>query len=153
MISGRSHPKAQRKSRILKSAALGPFLVGFIFGGIPVSLGLMQLGSRFVSPELLRRVLYLTPLAILVTVLEVVLTTDGGKTAPTAKALITSFSACIPLPLLVCCVLLLHFGDNPFSFDNLAAFGAILLVWAAIVALISWLLGSGLLRIKRSSLL
>ena len=87
----------------------------------------------------------LTPLAIIVTAIGTVWThADRGWKQLARRALITSLSACGPLPLVVLSVLTLRFGHELFSWDSLPFLVGELLVWSLVVALPSWLLGLGL---------
>jgi len=122
---------------------MGPLIVGLVLGGVPLAIGFSRLGDRVLSPEILRFVLDLTPLAIIVTTLDTVWRPGRGGKDSAWRALVGSFSACVPLPLVALCVLMLRFGYDPLSWSNLPTLAVMLLIWSLIVALSGWLLGLG----------
>src|SRR2546427_9966994 len=101
---------SQRIQTVLRMPVMGSLLFGLVVGGIPLAVVFARLGGRVVSPELLRFMVDLTPVAIVVVTVGVVLTARGGWKDLLCKALLASFGACTPLPITVCAILAWMWG-------------------------------------------
>jgi len=153
-----NNPMRRSNGRLafLERPLTGPLVIGSILGGVPLAIAFSRLGGRLVSPEFLRYGLDLTPLAIIVTTIGTLWTTDHSWKKFIFGALATSFFACVPLPLVISCILMARFGHDVFSLSSLPVLAGILLIWSLVVALSSWLLSLGLAflfhRNKKNSL-
>jgi hypothetical protein len=140
MAASDSKPRSSAEISVLQRSTLGPILIGLIVGGVPLAIAFSRLGGRLVSAEFLRFALYLTPIPIIVTAIGTIWATNRGWRELLRRALLTSLSACIPLPLTVSCVLMWRFEYDLFSWSGPPVLLAVLLVWSLVVTLLSWLL-------------
>ena len=130
---------------IVRRSAVGPWLLGIVFGGIPLAFAFSRLGGRLVSAELLRYMLDLTPLAIIITIIGTVWSHGRRWNDLIRRAIVTSFASCFPLPLLVSSVLMWRFGYDVFSQSGLLVLVCLLLLWTVVVAVLGWLLAQAII--------
>jgi hypothetical protein len=132
--------RSQRTVSVLRRPTAGPLLFGFIFGSMPFAVVFSRLGGSVVSPELLRFVLDLFPFATVLTMAGALLGMSRGWQGLALGALLTSLSACVPLPVIVCLVLEWRWGYEVLSPDNFPFLIAIFIFWAFAAAISGWLL-------------
>jgi hypothetical protein len=131
-----------RVGALARKPISGPFWLGLLVGGLPCGVVLSRLPGREFSPELLRYLLFLTPVALLVAILGTLAGVDSRALYLARRALLTALSACLPLPLMVLTTLGFQGrGLDVFAPENFLGVLLILGMWAFAVALPAWLVG------------
>ena len=132
-----------RAGTVMRRPVAGPFWLGLLFGGVPCGIGFSRLSGRLYTPELMRYLLFLTPVVFLVTVLGAVANTTGNWISLTRRAFLAALAACVPLPIVVCTVL--GWSDRrwgAFAPENSLVLVGLFSVWAVVVAIPGWLVAS-----------
>lgn len=139
------------KSRVIaivRRPSAGPFFFGLLLGGIPFAIVLHHLGleSNGWEPRFLY---FILPLAGSLAGLSAVL---GGAITPRRllwRALLTSFAACVPLPLLTWIGLAEpSFGSAIFDFRNFPYWLVVLMFWTLAAGFLGWIAALGLHCLK-----
>jgi hypothetical protein len=129
-----------RTLSVLRRPISGPFLFGFVFGGIPFGIMFSRLGGTVISANLLGRILQLTPAAVVVATIGAVLSVNSSWGHILGRASLASLGACVPVPTIICTALAWHWGYEAFSAENLPFLVGIFIGWAVAVTIPSWLL-------------
>ena len=132
--------RASARSFLVKRPTLGPFLIGLIFGGIPIGIAFRTLGSRIVSPNLLGCMLLFTPLGLLVATLVGIFSGITGWKKVMYRTFWASLGICLPIPTIVWSLVAWRYGYRIFTFDSLPYIVYILTIWALILTVSSWVL-------------
>ena len=142
------HEQYSRVLAVLRRPLVGPMLLGIVLGGVPFGAMFSLLGDAVMSASLFGRMLELTPIAVVLSLLSTWLGLDKGLYRVFWRAFYTSFAACLPIPAIVCAKLALHWGYNVFSAEYLPPFIGFFFGWATVVALVSWFLALALEGLK-----
>jgi len=127
---------------------VGPLIFGLSFGGIPIGLVFSRLGGAVVSPEVLRLMIDLSPVAALVTIIGALLGGDNGWKNLLRRVFLTSLACCVPVPTIVCGRLMWHWGYEVLGANNLHVFVLIFIGWATALTAPCWLLALGYTFLK-----
>jgi len=129
-----------RAGTVVRPLIARPFWCGLLFGGVPCAIGFSRLSGHLYSPELMRYLLFLTPVVVLVVILGTMANSSGNWISSARRAFVTALAACIPLPVVVCTVLgwpIQRWGV--FAPENLLVLVGLFLVWALVVTILGWL--------------
>jgi hypothetical protein len=132
-----SNREIPKKMSVLRRSFLGPLSFGIIFGGIPfgVLLGILGLGA--LSSKL---VLWLAPVAVILGALGANLSVNRGWFSILWRAFLTSFSVCVPVPILVWTLLAWRAGYEVFDTRNFPMVLMIFVMFAVVITVPSWVL-------------
>lgn len=136
--------------RVFRFQILGPVLLGLVFGGIPLGFGFHRLGGgRVISPELLRFIVDLSPIAFFVAILGAVSGDTTKSKDLLGRACLTSLTACVPIPTWICSSTASHFGYDAYSAENFLPLIIVFLAWAIVSTTCAWLLSLSYVSLRK----
>jgi hypothetical protein len=133
---------------IVRRPVLGPLIFGLLVGGIPLGFAFGGLAGRMISPELVRLVLNLSPVAVSVIILGTLLGVNLRWREMIYRAFIVGAAECVPIPATVCVIVAHNWGYEMSSPSNFLVLILIFLFWSIILTGPSWLLALALLYLK-----
>jgi hypothetical protein len=116
---------------------MGPLLLGLVAVGVPLGAWLWSLGLRGVGDFFFE---LLIATAIFFAALSAILRVDGGRSQLFWRAFLTSFSAYIPLPLLIWTGMLGHACYEILDIRNFPFAVVAFMLCALLATVVGWLL-------------
>lgn len=144
-----SHPSngvASRTLAVLRRPFAGPILFGFLVGGIPFGMVFAYVGITYYWDTTL--VQWMTPFVVIVTFLGAIVSVGRTPFRLFWRALLTSLSACVPVPVFTYSTLAERKGLDLHDAFNLPLAETIFVSWALVVAVMGWLLAWAFTYVK-----
>ena len=130
----------QKAQLLFGRSAVGSFIFGLVFGGVPFGIACTSLGIDVFSANLFALVLVLTPVAIVIATVGALLGTSLNLKELFKRTILTSLGECVPLPTVGCTAAALYAGLSVFSPDSLPYLIYLLSLWACAVTFASFII-------------
>jgi hypothetical protein len=123
---------------IVQRPYMGALLLGLCGGLIPVGAAFSFLDGAVDSPRLFGTILIVSPITVLVSAVAAILGRSQTVTSQFAAAVVASLGVCVPVPFIVCTVLVsTKWSGREMISEGLVSV-VLFLVWAVLVGILGW---------------